>query len=99
MGINLDGRLLGCSVRTFSLIFKVLSFELFAILYYFLLVHEKCLIISVIYYHHKSWIPIFGNGLTVVGWWAWNLFLSVLYGNTVAHTPPITHSRSSLGAI
>ena len=36
---------------------------------------------SILQFHHKTWIPLFGAALTISGWWAWNLFLSAIYYN------------------
>ncbi|KAF8850714.1 phospholipid-translocating P-type ATPase [Acephala macrosclerotiorum] len=33
-------------------------------------------------YHHLTWIPIAALLVTITGWWAFNLFLSVIYGRS-----------------
>lgn len=33
-------------------------------------------------YRYKTWIPLLSFVVTIIGWWAWNFFLSAAYSNT-----------------
>jgi len=36
-------------------------------------------------YHHKTWIPITGCAITIIGWFIWSVLLSYIYGKNPAY--------------